>query len=65
MEPSLEFDQYPFLKELGLSQENLGCFSGSEFFANGEWITSINPATGRPIAKIREGNLDDYKTTLA
>jgi hypothetical protein len=36
METSLEFDQYPFLKELGLSRENLGCYHGSEFFANGE-----------------------------
>jgi len=64
METELEFDKYPFLKELGLTKDNLGCYCGSSFFANGEWITSINPATGKPIARVREGNMDDYKKSL-
>lgn len=52
------------MKELGLSADNLGCYNGSDFFANGEWITTLNPATGKPIARVKEANMDDYKATL-
>ncbi len=27
----LNFNKYPFLKELGLAEENLGCYSGIYF----------------------------------
>lgn len=36
---ALTFDRYPFLKDLHLAPENLGCFDG-EWFASGDFITS-------------------------
>lgn len=34
----LSFAQHPFLAELGLEADNLGCFDGS-WFASGDFIT--------------------------
>mgnify|MGYP007125564147 CR=1 FL=1 len=48
----LTFNAYPFLKELGLEEENAGVFCG-EWFGNGPVITSVNPSDGKPIARIR------------
>lgn len=28
---SLAFDKYPFLKELGLKEDNLGCYYGGKW----------------------------------
>lgn len=57
---SLTFDKYPFLKKLGLSEENQGCYYG-EWKASGEWVTSVNPHNNEPIAKIRHATADDYE----
>jgi hypothetical protein len=43
----LTFDQFPFLKNLGLEKDNLGSFNGKDWFGNGESVVSINPATGK------------------
>lgn len=56
--------KYPFLQELGLSDENLGVYNG-EWFGNGEVYTSVNPADNSPIAKVRAGTADDYKKVVA
>lgn len=53
VEGALTFNQYPFLKELGLAEENLGCYRKGEWVANGNWITSYNPTNGKPIARVR------------
>lgn len=55
--------QFPFLKDLGLKSENLGVYHG-EWFGNGEIYTSVNPADGKPIAKVRAGTIDDYKQVI-
>eukprot|EP00602_Paraphysomonas_sp_CaronLab_P004814 CAMPEP_0185023740 /NCGR_PEP_ID=MMETSP1103-20130426/6374_1 /TAXON_ID=36769 /ORGANISM="Paraphysomonas bandaiensis, Strain Caron Lab Isolate" /LENGTH=542 /DNA_ID=CAMNT_0027556479 /DNA_START=41 /DNA_END=1669 /DNA_ORIENTATION=+ len=60
----LTFHKYPFLEKLGLKEENLGCWNGKEWVGNGQTHTSINPATGEPIAKVRFGNADDYESCL-
>lgn len=39
---ALTYDRYPFLKELHIAPENLGCFDG-EWFASGDFITSSSP----------------------
>ncbi|CAF4757464.1 unnamed protein product, partial [Rotaria sp. Silwood2] len=48
-----------FLTDLGLEEENLGVFDG-KWFANGQVIDSISPSTNEPIARVRQGSLEDY-----
>jgi len=48
----LTFSKYPFLKELGLAEENNGVYNG-RWGGNGPVVTSVNPATNEPIAHIR------------
>ncbi len=50
----LTFDQYPFLKELGLSKLNHGVYYGDQWIATGQHVFSMNPATGKPIAAVIE-----------
>jgi aldehyde dehydrogenase family 7 protein A1 len=47
----LSYSQYPFLAELGLKEENPGCFDG-EWFGSGESLTSVNPSNNKPIARV-------------
>jgi len=61
----LTFKKYPFLAELGLSEENEGCFDGETWKASGEWATSINPSTGEAIARVRESTVEDYQRAIA
>jgi aldehyde dehydrogenase family 7 protein A1 len=53
----LEFNQHPFLKDLGLSEDNNGCYHSGKWVGNGKVITSYNPATNQPIARIRLGSM--------
>eukprot|EP01100_Stratorugosa_tubuloviscum_P013679 TRINITY_DN6_c1_g2_i1.p1 TRINITY_DN6_c1_g2~~TRINITY_DN6_c1_g2_i1.p1 ORF type:complete len:545 (+),score=256.67 TRINITY_DN6_c1_g2_i1:138-1772(+) len=57
---NLTFSKYSFLKELGLSEINEGCFDGT-WQSNGSIIETVNPATNEPIARIKTGSLDDYQ----
>ncbi|KDO29088.1 hypothetical protein SPRG_06143 [Saprolegnia parasitica CBS 223.65] len=61
---TLTFSKYPFLKELGLQEENLGVFDG-EWFGNGPVFNSVNPATNEIIAKTRTGTKADYERVIA
>jgi hypothetical protein len=36
-------DKYSFLKDLGIQQDNYGCFLDGKWIGSGEWITSFNP----------------------
>ena len=60
----LTFNDYPFLKELGLSETNLGCYRDGEWTAGGEEILSINPATNKPIARVKMGSKADYEACV-
>jgi aldehyde dehydrogenase family 7 protein A1 len=60
----LTFSEYPFLKELGLAENNLGVYRGGEWLGNGEEVVSINPANNKPIAKIRMGCPSDYESCI-
>ena len=61
---SLTFEQYPFLKELGLSEENLGCYR------NGEWVggetTHLcnNPHDNKKIAAVKFATGAQYEETI-
>ena len=48
-----------FLAELGLAEENDGCFDGSAWRGAGECLTSVCPATGAPIARVRQATAED------
>jgi hypothetical protein len=47
----LTFDRHPFLRELGLAQDNPGVYHG-RWGGRGPVVTSVNPATNEPIARV-------------
>lgn len=49
----LEYSKHSFLADLGIEAENLGVFNGKEWVGSGPVITSYNPTTGAPIARIK------------
>lgn len=63
MANSLSFHEYPFLQELGLSPDNVGCFNG-KWVAHGEDYMSVSPTTNRPIARIKAGTKEDYESCI-
>jgi aldehyde dehydrogenase family 7 protein A1 len=56
----LTFSKYPFLAELGFTADNKGVFDGEKWCGDGEVITSYNPTTKEPIARIQFGTPNDY-----
>lgn len=60
MESSLTYNDYPFLKELGLNTTNLGCYRNGEWVANGGETTSISPHTNKLIASTKLASVEDY-----
>lgn len=60
----LTFSQYPFLKELGLAETNLGCYHSGKWIGGGEEVVSVNPHNNQPIAKIRLANAQDYQDCI-
>jgi aldehyde dehydrogenase family 7 member A1 len=61
---SLTFNQYPFLKELGLSEDNKGCYRNGEWVATGQTVTVVNPSNNKPIARVRLASIKDYHETV-
>jgi len=57
------FQNYKFLKELGLSETENGVYNGS-WGGSGPVNTQYNPSTGEPIGYVRFGNVDDYNATI-
>jgi len=60
---ALTFNEYPFLKELGLEEENQGMYNG-KWGGSGEFHTSINPTNGKPIAKVRQATAAEYEQCI-
>ena len=56
--------QFPFLKELGLKEENHGVYNG-QWFGSGDVYTSVSPANGQAIASVRAGTKEDYSKVVA
>lgn len=54
-------NEYPFLRELGITEENLGCYYGGKWTGSGPVYTSVNPTTGKPIARIRMSTAEEYE----
>ena len=61
---ALTFNDYPWLKELGLAESNPGVFNG-EWLGSGEVLTSYSPTTGKPIATVTCGTPAEYEATIA
>lgn len=55
--------KYQWLKELGLKSDNPGVFWGT-WGGQGELTTSVCPANNQPIAKVVQGNADDYEKCI-
>jgi len=49
---------------LGLDDVNPGAYAGGWIDPSGDEITSINPATGEPIAAVKQASLDDYERVV-
>lgn len=63
MATELTYNKYPFLKELGIKENNYGVFNG-EWFGSGDTWTMHNPATGEAIANVTSGTVEDYDACL-
>ena len=62
---SLNFSKYPFLKELGLSESNLGCYRDGTWTGRGQQVTSVNPHNNEQVATVTCASLDDYNDCIA
>lgn len=60
MQSNLTFNQYPFLRELGLSEDNNGCYRNGEWVGSGPVVTATSPSDNKPIARIRLASMQDY-----
>jgi aldehyde dehydrogenase family 7 protein A1 len=60
----LTYANYPFLKELGLSEMNNGCYRNGEWVGNGGQVTSLNPHDGKGIATIKLASVEDYNSCI-
>ena len=58
---SLTISKYPFLANLGLTEQNSGCYDGSEWFGSGEKVTTYNPNTGEPLAQVSTATPVEYE----
>jgi aldehyde dehydrogenase (NAD+) len=50
-----------FLEQLGIEQENAGAYCGEWLDTKGGLLQSLNPATGKVIASVREASQKDYQ----
>lgn len=57
----LTFAKYPFLKNLGLSENNAGVYNGKFEAGKGPVFTSVNPATNEPIATVSTGTKEQLE----
>jgi aldehyde dehydrogenase family 7 protein A1 len=60
----LSFNKYPFLKELGLTERNLGLFGNGKWSGSGETILSTSPTTGEAIAEVVLPTKSEYESAL-
>ncbi len=52
------------LQNLGIKQTNLGCSTGSEFFASGSDLESYSPVDGKLIATVKGATEADYEKAM-
>lgn len=65
MQANYIFDNYSFLKELGLEKENMGCYRAGEWVStDGADQVAINPHNNKPIAMTKLAGLSDYDSAV-
>lgn len=52
------------MKELDLAEDNQGCYNG-KWCGSGPVLTSYNPATGKPIARVQQASEEEYEACIA
>ena len=52
------------LKELGLSNHNIGTSTGSNYFSDGEKISSYSPVDGKEIGTVSTTTFEDYNKVI-
>ncbi|GAM22737.1 hypothetical protein SAMD00019534_059120 [Acytostelium subglobosum LB1] len=57
------FNEYPFLKELGLQEENLGLYNG-KWGGSGDIVKCVNPSNGKVIAHVKGATTAEYEETI-
>ena len=63
---SLTLNDYPFLAEMGIKEENNGCYRDGEWVSNGGGVaTTISPHTNKPICKTKLASIEDYNYCIA
>lgn len=55
--------EYSFLKDIGIQQTNPGVYNGS-WSGSGATVTSVDPGTGKPIATVQTGTVDEMNETI-
>ena len=53
-----------FLTQLGLKESNLGTSTGTNWFSNGNTITSHTPVDGSVIGSVQTSSTDDYEKVI-
>jgi aldehyde dehydrogenase family 7 protein A1 len=64
MDKELTFNKYSFLKDIGLSEDNLGCYTGKRWTGNGETKYAMNPTTGKCIARFKYTTEEEYEECI-
>jgi aldehyde dehydrogenase family 7 member A1 len=64
MESTLDYEKYTFLKEIGIEQDNLGCYNGHKWCGSGKSLFSVSPSTGKNIARIKLANEEEYEACI-
>jgi len=59
----LTYNNYPFLKDLDLHEDNKGVYNGT-WFGSGSVYTCVSPIDNKPIARVTQGTKEDYEVTL-
>ena len=60
----LNFNKYPFLRELGLSEQNLGCYRRGEWVGHGVSQTTVNPHNNEKVAVTTCASVADYQECI-
>nr|AED87000.1 turgor pressure sensor [Sterkiella histriomuscorum] len=61
---ALTFNEYPFLKELGLAETNFGCYRKGEWVGHGDEVLAVNPHNNKAIARIKLASPKDYEDCI-
>lgn len=64
MEAKLSYQNYPFIKTLGLEEVNSGFYDGLNSPAEGTKVLAINPHNNQPIAYVHEASLENYEQSV-